>query len=224
MIDSSHWDTVLAGLKNAQGKCVVNSISLKEGEDAFLEKAREILRLGAAVVVMAFDEEGQATDFKRKISICKRAWDLLRGIGFDASDIIFDVNVLSVGTGEASDRRYGIDFIEAVRWIKSNLPGALTSGGISNLSFAFRGNNPVREAMHSVFLYHAVKAGLDMGIVNPSMLRVYDDIEPQLRQACEDVILDSDAEEEKELARRCADGDEDAIRRMPEYFSGNNGS
>ena len=199
MIDSSHWDTVLAGLKNAQGKCVVNSISLKEGENAFLEKAREILRLGAAVVVMAFDEEGQATDYTRKISICKRAWDLLRDIGFDASDIIFDVNVLSVGTGEASDRRYGIDFIEAVRWIKSNLPGALTSGGISNLSFAFRGNNPVREAMHSVFLYHAVKAGLDMGIVNPSMLRVYDDIEPQLRQACEDVILDSDAEAAERL-------------------------
>lgn len=192
MIDSSHWDTVLAGLKNAQGKCIVNSISLKEGEATFIEKARKILRLGAAVIVMAFDEEGQATSYGRKTAICERAWKLLRGIGFEASDIIFDVNVLSVGTGDGSDRRYGIDFIEAVRWIKANLPGALTSGGISNLSFAFRGNNAVREAMHSVFLYHAVKAGLDMGIVNPSMLRVYDDIEPELRQACEDVILDSD--------------------------------
>lgn len=192
MIDSSHWDTILAGLKNAQGKCIVNSISLKEGEEAFLTKAREILRLGAAVVVMAFDENGQATDFKRKIEISERAYHLLTGIGFSPSDIIFDVNVLTVGTGVATDRKYGIDFIEAVRWIKKNLSGALTSGGISNLSFAFRGNNPVREAMHSVFLYHAIKAGLDMAIVNPGMLQIYDDIEPKLRKACEDVILDSD--------------------------------
>ncbi|MCQ2115758.1 MAG: methionine synthase [Bacteroidales bacterium] len=192
MIDSSHWETILAGLKNAQGKCIVNSISLKEGEEPFLAKAREILRLGAAVVVMAFDEKGQATDFARKIEICERAYRLLTGIGFEPCDIIFDVNVLTVGTGVGTDRRYGIDFIEAVRWIKQNLPGALTSGGISNLSFAFRGNNPVREAMHSVFLYHAIAAGLDMGIVNPGMLQIYDDIEPGLRKACEDVILDSD--------------------------------
>ncbi len=207
MIDSSHWETVLAGLKNAQGKCIVNSISLKEGEEPFLKRAREILRLGAAVVVMAFDEVGQATDYKRKIEICERAYRLLTGIGFAPCDIIFDVNVLTVGTGVGTDRRYGIDFIEAVRWIKSNLPGALTSGGISNLSFAFRGNNPVREAMHSVFLYYAIKAGLDMAIVNPGMLQIYDDIEPSLRKACEDVILDSDegaAERLLELASTAA--------------------
>lgn len=192
MIDSSHWETILAGLKNAQGKCIVNSISLKEGEKAFIDKAREIHRLGAAVIVMAFDEKGQATEYSRKIEICERAYRLLRGIGFEGCDIIFDPNVLTVGTGDPSDRRYAVDFIEAVRWIKTNLPGARTSGGISNLSFAFRGNNAVREAMHSVFLYHAVKAGLDMGIVNPSMLKVYDDIEANLRKACEDVILDSD--------------------------------
>ena len=193
MVDSSHWDTILAGLKNAQGKCIVNSISLKEGEEAFLLKAREIKALGAAVVVMAFDEQGQATDFRRKIEICARAYRLLtEKLGFRRSDIIFDVNVLSVGTGIAEHARYGIDFIEAVRWIKGNLPGALCSGGISNLSFAFRGNNAVREAMHSVFLYHATAAGLDMGIVNPSMLRIYDDIEPKLLRAVEDVILDRD--------------------------------
>ncbi|MDD7553012.1 MAG: methionine synthase [Candidatus Cryptobacteroides sp.] len=193
MVDSSHWDTILAGLKNAQGKCIVNSISLKEGEEAFLHKAREIKALGAAVVVMAFDEQGQATDYQRKIDICARAYRLLtEEVGFRRSDIIFDVNVLSVGTGIAEHARYGIDFIEAVRWIKGNLPGALCSGGISNLSFAFRGNNAVREAMHSVFLYHATAAGLDMGIVNPGMLRIYDDIEPGLLRAVEDVILDRD--------------------------------
>lgn len=205
MIDSSHWDTILTGLKNAQGKCVVNSISLKEGESEFRRKAEEVLRLGAAIVVMAFDEKGQATDFERKIEICERAYRLLMETGFDPCDIIFDVNVLSVGTGEPSDRRYAIDFIEAVRWIKQNLPGALTSGGISNLSFSFRGNNTIREAMHSVFLYHAVAAGLDMGIVNPGMLQIYDQIDPELRKACEDVILDSDdgaAERLLELASR----------------------
>ncbi len=192
MIDSSHWETVLAGLKNAQGKCIVNSISLKDGEAAFLRKAREILKLGAAVVVMAFDEEGQATDYERKVSICSRAYNLLISIGFAPQDIIFDVNVLSVGTGIAEHSRYAVDFIEAVRWIKANLPGARTSGGISNLSFAFRGNNTVREAMHSVFLYYAIGAGLDMAIVNPGMLQVYDEIEPELRKCVEDVILDSD--------------------------------
>ena len=191
MIDSSHWETLLAGLKNAQGRCIVNSISLKEGEAAFLAKAREIRRLGAAVVVMAFDEEGQATTYDRKVAICARAFRLLtEQAGFAPREIIFDVNVLSVGTGIPEHARYGVDFIEAVRWIKANLPGALTSGGISNLSFAFRGNNPVREAMHSAFLYHAIAAGLDMGIVNPGMLQVYDDIEPRLLRAVEDVILD----------------------------------
>lgn len=191
MIDSSHWETVVEGLKNAQGKCIVNSISLKEGEEAFLSKARTIRSFGAAMVIMAFDEEGQATDYERKVGICRRAYRLLtREAGVKPQDIIFDVNVLSVGTGLPEHRRYAVDFIEAVRWIKANLPGAKCSGGISNLSFAFRGNNPVREAMHSVFLYHAVEAGLDMGIVNPGMLRVYDDIEPELRERVEDVILD----------------------------------
>ncbi|MCQ2140499.1 MAG: methionine synthase [Bacteroidales bacterium] len=193
MIDSSHWETIVEGLKNAQGKCIVNSISLKEGEESFIAKARQIKALGAAVVVMAFDEEGQATTYERKISICERAYKLLtEKVGMNPHDIIFDVNVLSIGTGIAEHALYGVDFIEAVRWIKKNLPGALTSGGISNLSFAFRGNNQVREAMHSVFLYHAISAGLDMGIVNPGMLKVYDDIEPSLLKAVEDVILNKD--------------------------------
>ena len=189
MIDSSHWECILKGLKNAQGKCIVNSISLKDGEKTFLEKAAEIHRLGAAMVVMAFDEEGQATTFARKTAVSERAYRLLRGIGIPATDIIFDVNVLSIGTGIPEHDRYGIDFIEAVRWIKQNLPGAYTSGGISNLSFAFRGNNPVRSAMHAVFLYHAIRAGLDMAIVNPGMILQYDDIEPELRTAVEDLIL-----------------------------------
>ena len=189
MIDSSHWESILAGLKNAQGKCIVNSISLKDGEEAFLGKAREIHRLGAAMVVMAFDEEGQATSYERKIAVSERAYRLLTGIGIPAEDLIFDVNVLSIGTGIPEHDRYGTDFIEAVRWIKQNLPGAYTSGGISNLSFAFRGNNPVRSAMHAVFLYHAIRAGLDMAIVNPGMILQYDDIEPELRTAVEDLIL-----------------------------------
>ena len=192
MIDSSHWEAVLSGLKNAQGKCIVNSISLKEGTDAFVKKALEIKRLGAAMVVMAFDEEGQATTFRRKTEICARSYKLLTDAGIEPKDIIFDCNVLSVGTGIAEHARYGIDFIDAVRWIKANLPGCYTSGGISNLSFAFRGNNPVREAMHAVFLYHAVQAGLDMGIVNPGLLLPYDAVEPALRQAVEDVILCKD--------------------------------
>lgn len=193
MVDSSHWETVLAGLKNAQGKCIVNSISLKEGEEVFLQKAREIKALGAAVVVMAFDEEGQATTYDRKIEICARAYRLLtEKLAFNPYDIIFDVNVLAIGTGIAEHSRYGIDYIEAVRWIKQNLPRALTSGGISNLSFSFRGNNVVREAMHSAFLFHAIKAGLDMGIVNPAMLKVYDDVEPELLRCVEDVIFNSD--------------------------------
>lgn len=198
MIDSSDWNTILAGLKNAQGRCIVNSISLKEGEEKFLQKAREIHRLGASVIVMAFDEIGQATTYERKIEICRRAYDLLtQKAGYKPYEIIFDVNVLSVGTGIEEHANYGIDFIRAVEWIKKNLPGARTSGGISNLSFAFRGNNPVREAMHSVFLYHATAVGLDMGIVNPAMLQVYDEIEPQLLKLCEDVILNraSDATE-----------------------------
>lgn len=205
MIDSSHWETLVTGLKNAQGKCIVNSISLKEGEEIFIEKAREIKALGAAIIVIAFDEEGQATTYDRKVEICRRAYSLLTSkVGVRPCDIIFDVNVLPVGTGIPEHSRYGIDFIEAVRWIKGNLPGCRTSGGISNLSFSFRGNNTVREAMHSVFLYHAISAGLDMGIVNPGMLRVYDEIEPELLRCVEDVILDSDAEATDRLIEKAS--------------------
>lgn len=205
MIDSSHWETLVTGLKNAQGKYIVNSISLKEGEEIFIEKAREINALGAAIIVIAFDEEGQATTYDRKVEICRRAYSLLTSkVGVRPCDIIFDVNVLPVGTGIPEHSRYGIDFIEAVRWIKGNLPGCRTSGGISNLSFSFRGNNTVREAMHSVFLYHAISAGLDMGIVNPGMLRVYDEIEPGLLKCVEDVILDSDAEATDRLIEKAS--------------------
>ena len=199
MIDSSDWQTVLAGLKNAQGKCIVNSISLKAGEQDFLSKALELRRLGAAVVVMAFDEEGQATTYERKISIAERAYKLLTSIGFPPQDIIFDVNILSVGTGIKEHQAYAVDFIRAVEWIKQNLPYSKTSGGVSNLSFAFRGNNKVREAMHSVFLYHAIKAGLDMAIVNPSMLQIYDEIDQNLRRAVEDVVLNTDDEATERL-------------------------
>lgn len=205
MIDSSHWETLVTGLKNAQGKCIVNSISLKEGEEIFIEKAREIKALGAAIIVIAFDEEGQATTYDRKVEICRRTYSLLTSkVGVRPCDIIFDVNVLPVGTGIPEHSRYGIDFIEAVRWIKGNLPGCRTSGGISNLSFSFRGNNTVREAMHSVFLYHTISAGLDMGIVNPGMLRVYDEIEPELLKCVEDVILDSDDEATERLIEKAA--------------------
>ena len=200
MIDSSHWETIIAGLQNAQGKCIVNSISLKEGAEAFVEKARVIRSYGAAIVVMAFDEQGQATTYDRKIEICQRAYKLLtEEAGVSPSDIIFDVNILSIGTGIEEHARYAIDFIEAVRWIKTNLPGALTSGGVSNLSFSFRGNNAVREAMHSAFLYHAIKAGLDMAIVNPSMLQVYDEIEPELLKCVEDVIFNTDPQATERL-------------------------
>ena len=205
MIDSSHWETILAGLKNAQGKCIVNSISLKEGEDAFVEKAKAINSFGAAMVIMAFDEEGQATTYQRKIEICERAYRLLtEKAGVSPENIIFDVNILSIGTGIDEHARYAVDFIEAVRWIKANLPGALTSGGVSNLSFSFRGNNKVREAMHSAFLYHAIKAGMDMAIVNPSMLQVYDDIEPDLLKCVEDVIFDTDPQATERLIEKAS--------------------
>ena len=206
MIDSSHWETIIAGLTNAQGKCIVNSISLKEGPEAFVEKAKTIKSLGAAMVIMAFDEQGQATTFERKIEICERAYRLLtEEAGLSPEDIIFDVNILSIGTGIEEHARYAIDFIEAVRWIKTNLPGALTSGGVSNLSFAFRGNNSVREAMHSAFLYHAIKAGLDMAIVNPSMLQIYDEIEPKLLKCVEDVIFNSDPQATERLMELAAE-------------------
>ena len=190
MLDSSKWEILEAGLKRVQGKAIVNSISLKDGEDKFLERARLLRRYGAAAVVMAFDERGQADNLERRKEITARAYKLLtEQADFPPQDIIFDPNVLTVATGIEEHDRYALDFIEATRWIKANLPGALVSGGISNVSFSFRGNNHVREAMHAVFLYHAIRAGLDMGIVNAGMLAVYDDIEPELREAVEDVIL-----------------------------------
>lgn len=189
VIDSSSWDTITVALKNAQGKSIVNSISLKDGEKVFLQKAREIKRLGAAVIVMAFDEQGQATTFDRKIEICARAYNLLRSIDVPAQDIIFDPNILSIGTGVGEHARYGVDYINAIAWIKENLPGAKTSGGLSNLSFAFRGNNLLRKAMHSVFLYHAIKAGLDMAIMNPQMVVPYHELDNKLRVAIENLIF-----------------------------------
>ena len=190
MVDSSNWETILAGLHNCSGRGIVNSISLKEGEEEFLRKASQIKALGATVIVMAFDEQGQAVTFERKIEICGRAFTLLtEKVGFKPNEIIFDVNILAIGTGIEEHDNYAVDFIKAVRWIKENLKGAKTSGGVSNLSFSFRGNNTVREAMHSVFLYHAIAAGLDMAIVNPGMLQVYDDIEPQLLKRVEAVVL-----------------------------------
>ncbi|QYU70298.1 dihydropteroate synthase [Leptolyngbya sp. 15MV] len=189
MIDSSKWEVIEAGLKCVSGKPIVNSISMKEGEEAFLEHARLCMDYGAAVVVMAFDTVGQADTKERKVEICSRAYDLLTGIGFPAEDIIFDPNVFAVATGIEEHDRYGLDFIEAVREIKARCPHARTSGGLSNLSFSFRGNETVRRAMHSVFLYHAIPAGLDMAIVNAGQLDVYDQIDPALRDACEDVIL-----------------------------------
>jgi len=190
MIDSSKWEVIEAGLKCVQGKCIVNSISLKEGEEDFLNKARKIRAYGAAAVVMAFDEKGQADSFERKTQICSRAYHLLVDkVGFPPQDIIFDPNVLAIATGIEEHNNYGVDFINATRWIKHNLPYAKISGGVSNLSFSFRGNNVVREAIHSVFLYYAIKEGMDMGIVNAGMLQIYQDIEPELLEHVEDVVL-----------------------------------
>ncbi|MBI1359906.1 MAG: methionine synthase [Alphaproteobacteria bacterium] len=189
MIDSSKWEVIEEGLKNVQGKAIINSISMKEGEAPFLEHARKALSYGAAVVVMAFDEQGQADTAERKFEISKRAYELLTGIGFPAEDIIFDPNIFAVATGIEEHNNYAVDFFEGVRRIKQNLPGAHTSGGLSNVSFSFRGNEAVRRAMHSVFLYHGVKAGLDMAIVNAGQLDIYDNIEPELRERAEDVIL-----------------------------------
>ena len=200
MIDSSKWSVLEAGLKCVQGKSIVNSISLKEGEVAFRERAHTVRQYGAAVVVMAFDENGQADSLARRKEICQRSYDILtKEVGFDPSDIIFDPNILTVGTGMDEHRNYAIDFIEAVRWIKTNLPGALTSGGISNISFSFRGNDVVREAMHTAFLYHAIRAGLDMGIVNPGQLGVYDEIAPDLLELAEDVLLNRRADATERL-------------------------
>ena len=190
MIDSSKWEVIEAGLRCVQGKAIVNSISMKAGEAEFVEQARKCLRYGAAVVVMAFDEQGQADTADRKVEICERAYRILVDqIGFPPEDIIFDPNIFAVATGIEEHNNYAVDFIEATRRIKQTLPFARVSGGVSNVSFSFRGNEPVRRAIHSVFLYHAIAAGMDMGIVNAGDLPVYDDIDPELREAVEDVIL-----------------------------------
>ena len=191
MIDSSKWEIIEAGLQVVQGKCVVNSISLKEGEEEFLLQAKKIKRYGAAVIVMAFDEVGQADNYDRRIEIAQRSYDLLvNKVNFPPEDIIFDLNIFPVATGMDEHRKNAIDFIEATRWVKENLPYVSVSGGVSNISFSFRGNNAVREAMHSVFLYHAIQAGMNIGIVNPTMLQVYDDIPKDLLEHVEDVMLD----------------------------------
>ena len=190
MIDSSKWSVIEAGLRCVQGKSIVNSISMKEGVAAFKQQAKLVRRYGAAAVVMAFDEQGQADTYERKIAICERAYRILVDeVGFPAEDIIFDPNIFAIATGIEEHNNYAVDFIEATRWIKQNLPGAKVSGGVSNVSFSFRGNDPVREAIHTVFLYHAIKAGMDMGIVNAGMVGVYDEIEPELRERVEDVVL-----------------------------------
>ena len=199
MIDSSKWSVIEAGLKCVSGKPIVNSISMKEGEDAFLHQARLCMAYGAAVVVMAFDETGQADTKERKVEICKRAYDLLVGIGFPPEDIIFDPNIFAVATGIEEHNNYGVDFIEALKELRVLCPHAHYSGGLSNLSFSFRGNEPVRRAMHSIFLYHAIPAGLDMAIVNAGQLDIYDDIDPELRVACEDVILNRDPDATERL-------------------------
>ena len=190
MIDSSKWSVIEAGLKCVQGKSIVNSISLKGGEEEFCRQARLVMRYGAAVVVMAFDEKGQADSQEGKVAIAKRSYDILvNQVGMDPHDIIFDLNILTVATGMEEHNNYAVNFIEAVRDVKRECPGALTSGGLSNISFAFRGNNPVREAMHAVFLHYGMEAGLDMAIVNPGLLEEYDEVDPQLRDLVEDVIL-----------------------------------
>lgn len=191
MIDSSKWEIIEAGLQVVQGKCIVNSISLKEGEEEFISHAKKIRRYGAAVVVMAFDEKGQADNYERRIEIAKRSYEILtQKVNFPPEDIILDLNIFPVGTGMEEHRRNAVDFIEGVRWVKENLPHCSLGGGVSNVSFSFRGNNPVREAMHSVFLYHAIKAGMNVGIVNPALLEVYDNIPKDLLEHVEDVILD----------------------------------
>ena len=190
MVDSSKWSVIEAGLRCVQGKAIVNSISLKEGETEFIARARMVQRYGAAVVVMAFDEQGQADTYERKTSISARAYKVLtEQVGFPPEDIIFDPNIFAIATGIEEHANYAVDFINATRWIRQNLPHAHVSGGVSNLSFSFRGNEAVRAAMHAVFLYHAIRAGMDMGIVNAGALPVYEEIDPELRTLCEDAIL-----------------------------------
>ena len=191
MIDSSKWEIIVAGLKCVQGKSVVNSISLKAGEEEFVSQAKTIKRFGAAVVVMAFDENGQADNYQRRVEICARSYRVLTEVvGFPAEDIIFDPNIFPVATGMEEHRKNALDFFKATQWIKNNLPYAKVSGGVSNVSFSFRGNHAVREAMHASFLYHAIQHGMDMGIVNPSMLEVYEHVDKDLMVRIEDVLLD----------------------------------
>src|SRR6195952_621639 len=217
MIDSSKWEVIEAGLKCIQGKGIVNSISMKEGEAQFRHQAKLVKRYGAAVIVMAFDEKGQADTFERKIEICERAYRMLVDeVGFPPEDIIFDPNIFAIATGIEEHDNYAVDFINATRWIKQNLPGAKVSGGVSNVSFSFRGNDPVREAIHTVFLYHAIQAGMDMGIVNAGMVGVYDELDPTLRERVEDVVLNRrpDAGERLvEIAETAKSGAKDESKR-----------
>jgi 5-methyltetrahydrofolate--homocysteine methyltransferase len=218
MVDSSKWEVIEAGLRCIQGKGIVNSISMKEGEDAFRHQAKLLRRYGAAAVVMAFDEKGQADTYQRKVEICERAYRLLVDeIDFPPEDIIFDPNIFAIATGIEEHNNYAVDFINATRWIKQNLPGAKVSGGVSNVSFSFRGNDPVREAIHTVFLYHAIQAGMDMGIVNAGMMGVYDDLEPELRERVEDVVLNRrpDAGERLvEIAETAKSGAKDESKKL----------
>ena len=218
MVDSSKWEVIEAGLRCLQGKGIVNSISMKEGVEQFKQHAKLVKRYGAAAVVMAFDEQGQADTCARKIEICERAYRILVDeVGFAPEDIIFDPNIFAVATGIEEHNNYAVDFIEAVRWIKANLPGAKVSGGVSNVSFSFRGNDPVREAIHTVFLYHAIKAGMDMGIVNAGMIGVYDELEPTLRERVEDVVLDrrpDAAERLLEIAETAKSGAKDESKKL----------
>ena len=218
MIDSSKWSVIEAGLRCVQGKPVVNSISMKEGVEAFKQQAKLLRRYGAAAVVMAFDEQGQADTYERKIQICERAYRVLVDeVGFPPEDIIFDPNIFAIATGIEEHNNYAVDFINATRWIKQHLPGAKVSGGVSNVSFSFRGNDPVREAIHTVFLYHAIKAGMDMGIVNAGMVGVYDDLEPELRERVEDVVLNRrpDAGERLvEIAETAKSGAKDESKKL----------
>ena len=230
MIDSSKWEVIEAGLKCLQGKGIVNSISLKEGEAKFREHAAAVLKYGAAAVVMAFDEQGQAAGFEDKTRICERAYKILtRELCFPPEDIIFDPNILTVATGMEEHNNYGMDFIRATRWIKENLPHAKVSGGVSNVSFSFRGNNKVREAMHAAFLYHAIAAGMDMGIVNAGMLEVYEEIEPELKELVEDVLLNRRPDaterlvefgERLKLAGAAGAGDEADAKKVEEWRNG----
>ncbi|KAJ2794501.1 hypothetical protein H4R21_005475, partial [Coemansia helicoidea] len=217
MVDSSNFAVVEAGLKCAQGKCIVNSISLKEGEADFLKKARLIRRYGAAVVVMAFDEEGQAVERAHKFAVCERSYRLLVDkVGFNPNDIIFDPNILTICTGMEEHNNYGVEFIDATRDIKTRLPGAKVSGGVSNLSFSFRGKEVVRQAMHSVFLYHAIKVGMDMGIVNPGFLTIYDEIPADLLQICEDALWNRDPDATEKLLEYAQTHGKDAVAKGEE--------